>query len=29
MKTHLLHACAFLALSVPATAEIIGVEQFD
>jgi len=29
MKTVLLHACAFLALSLPATAEIIGVEQFD
>ena len=29
MKTLLLHACAFLVLSLPVAAEIIGVEQFD
>lgn len=29
MKTLLLHACALLALAASASAEIIGVEQFD
>jgi predicted outer membrane repeat protein len=29
MKTFVLHACAFLALSLPATAEVIGLELFE
>jgi hypothetical protein len=29
MKTILLHACAFLALAVPASAVIFGVDAFD
>jgi hypothetical protein len=29
MKTILLHVCALLALAASASAEIIGVEQFD